>query len=105
VGTRLWCECIAIAERILCATGSRRHSSAELKPDSVAAGNCKRIDVVEHQVFNVRVGRLSAEKCGVQHLLGRGCELPAARSDRGSQALLPLGPASEADVVIGPDLD
>ena len=73
--------------------------------DPVAAGNSERVDVVKQKVLDVSVGMLGAEERGVQHLLRRRFEMSAATPDLGPQALLPGGPALEADVVIGPGLD
>jgi hypothetical protein len=44
----------------------RRHRTAELEADAVAAGDRKRADVVEREVLDVSVGALGAESNGMQ---------------------------------------
>ena len=59
---------MAVAERILGTIGSWRHSGAEVEADPVAAGDSKRVDVVEREVLQVSVGMLGAEKRGVPQI-------------------------------------
>ncbi len=65
-----------------------------LEADPVAAGDSKRVDVVEREILDVSVVKFGAEERGVQ------VELLAASPDLGPQVLLPDGSVLEADVVI-----